>query len=212
MYDGEISMSDTADYKVPALNDGEVFRNELVIKKSRFITSVGHTKGVGEAEAFLNKIRQEFPDARHNCHAFNAGRGNETAFIGCSDDGEPKGTAGRPMLNVLVHSGVGEITVVVTRYFGGILLGTGGLVRAYQDSVKEVLAKLPLKDPEDTSDLSFAAGLSEMHQVEKLAVKYGAVITSRDFSGTGCNFRITVNVKRAGDLKKELDLLHRKFS
>nr|WP_294495983.1 YigZ family protein [uncultured Ruminobacter sp.] len=197
---------------VPALNDGEVFRNELVIKKSRFIASVGHTKGVDEAEAFLNKIRREFPDARHNCHAFNAGRGNETAFIGCSDDGEPKGTAGRPMLNVLVHSGVGEITVVVTRYFGGILLGTGGLVRAYQDSVKAVLDKLPLKEPEDISELRFAAGISEIHLVEKLAVRYGAGITSRDFTDTGCNFRITVNVKRAEELKKELELLHGKYS
>ena len=205
-------MSDTTDYMVPALNDGEVFRNELVIKKSRFIASVGHTKGVDEAEAFLNKIRLEFPDARHNCHAFNAGRGNETAFIGCSDDGEPKGTAGRPMLNVLVHSGVGEITVVVTRYFGGILLGTGGLVRAYQDSVKEVLDKLPLKEPEDISELRFAAGISEIHLVEKLAVRYGAGITSRDFTDTGCNFRITVNVKRAQELKKELELLHGKYS
>lgn len=205
-------MSDTTDYMVPALNDGEVFRNELVIKKSRFIASVGHTKGVDEAEAFLNKIRREFPDARHNCHAFNAGRGNETAFIGCSDDGEPKGTAGRPMLNVLVHSGVGEITVVVTRYFGGILLGTGGLVRAYQDSVKEVLDKLPLKEPEDISELRFAAGISEIHLFEKLAVRYGAVITSRDFTDTGCNFRITVNVKRAEELKKELELLHGKYS
>lgn len=205
-------MSDTTDYMVPALNDGEVFRNELVIKKSRFIASVGHTKGVDEAEAFLNKIRREFPDARHNCHAFNAGRGNETAFIGCSDDGEPKGTAGRPMLNVLVHSGVGEITVVVTRYFGGILLGTGGLVRAYQDSVKEVLDKLPLKEPEDISELRFAAGISEIHLVEKLAVRYGAGITSRDFTDTGCNFRITVNVKRAQELKKELELLHGKYS
>lgn len=205
-------MSDTTDYMVPALNDGDVFRNELVIKKSRFIASVGHTKGVDEAEAFLNKIRREFPDARHNCHAFNAGRGNETAFIGCSDDGEPKGTAGRPMLNVLVHSGVGEITVVVTRYFGGILLGTGGLVRAYQDSVKEVLDKLPLKEPEDISELRFAAGISEIHLVEKLAVRYGAGITSRDFTDTGCNFRITVNVKRAEELKKELALLHGKYS
>lgn len=207
-----MTMSDTTDYMVPALNDGEVFRNELVIKKSRFIASVGHTKGVDEAEAFLNKIRLEFPDARHNCHAFNAGRGNETAFIGCSDDGEPKGTAGRPMLNVLVHSGVGEITVVVTRYFGGILLGTGGLVRAYQDSVKEVLDKLPLKEPEDISELRFAAGISEIHLVEKLSVRYGAVITSRDFTDTGCNFRITVNVKRAQELKKELELLHGKYS
>ena len=91
-------------------------------------------------------------------------------------------------------------------------MGTGGLVRAYQDSVKEVLDKLPLKEPEDISELRFAAGISEIHLVEKLSVRYGAVITSRDFTDTGCNFRITVNVKRAQELKKELELLHGKYS
>ena len=76
--------------------------------------------------------------------AYNAGNPGSTAICGCSDDGEPHGTAGRPMLNVVLHSDVGELCVVVTRYFGGILLGTGGLVKAYQDSVKLALEDLPL--------------------------------------------------------------------
>ena len=200
-------MSDGS-YKIPALNDGEIYRNELVIKKSRFICSAGHTRGVTEAENFLAKIRQEFADARHNCYAFNAGKGNETAFIGCSDDGEPKGTAGRPMLNVLVHSGIGEITLVVTRYFGGILLGTGGLVRAYHDSVKEILTTLPLKDPENIAELSFTVDVARMHLLEELVRKYKGRIISRDFTGISCNFRFAVNADMASRLKKELELLH----
>ena len=187
-------MSDGS-YKIPALNDGEIYRNELVIKKSRFICSAGHTRGVTEAENFL-------------AYAFNAGKGNETAFIGCSDDGEPKGTAGRPMLNVLVHSGIGEITLVVTRYFGGILLGTGGLVRAYQDSVKEILTTLPLKDPENIAELSFTVDVARMHLLEELVRKYKGRIISRDFTGISCNFRFAVNADMASRLKKELELLH----
>lgn len=81
-------------------------------------------------------------DARHNCFAFNADKPGTSGYAGCSDDGEPHGTAGQPMLNVILHCDVGEITAVVTRYFGGILLGTGGLVKAYQDSVKQALESL----------------------------------------------------------------------
>ena len=205
---GEVQMSDCS-YMVPNLTEGSFYRSEIIIKKSRFITSVGHTQGAEASEAFLEKIRREFSDARHNCYAFNAGRGGETAFAGCSDDGEPKGTAGRPMLNVLVHSQIGEITVVVTRYFGGILLGTGGLVRAYQDSVKEALAKLPLKIKEDLEELHFTADSTKMHIVEQIVRKHSGRITGRNFSGTGCMIKITAGAANALQIKQELDLLNR---
>lgn len=91
-------------------------------------------------------IRAGNADATHNCWAYAAGPPGDTARIGSSDDGEPHGTAGRPMLNVLLHCGVGQICVVVSRWFGGIKLGTGGLARAYQDSVLENLASLPLAE------------------------------------------------------------------
>lgn len=129
-------------YNVPKLSKGEVHQTELIIKKSRFITSIAHTATVEECKEFIAKISAQYADANHNCFAFNATKPFSSAFCGCSDDGEPHGTAGRPMLNVLLHQDVGEITVVVTRYFGGILLGTGGLVKAYQDSVKEGLLSL----------------------------------------------------------------------
>lgn len=129
-------------YLVPDLKKGEIHRTEFTVKKSRFITSVSRTHGVDEAKEFIDRITKEFSDARHNCFAFNADKPGTSGYAGCSDDGEPHGTAGQPMLNVILHCDVGEITAVVTRYFGGILLGTGGLVKAYQDSVKQALESL----------------------------------------------------------------------
>lgn len=131
-------------YLIPNLRNDAVHRTEIIVKKSRFITSIGHCKGTDECKNFVQKIATEFSDARHNCFAFCGGLPGDTGHAGCSDDGEPSGTAGRPMLTVLLHCGAGEICCVVTRYFGGILLGTGGLVKAYQDSVKTALDSLDL--------------------------------------------------------------------
>lgn len=100
------------------------------IKKSRFITLLAHTDGVDAAKAFVESVRAEHPDARHHCVAWVAGRPDDSQQLGFSDDGEPAGTAGKPMLAQLMGSGVGEITAVVVRYYGGILLGTGGLVKS----------------------------------------------------------------------------------
>ena len=117
-------------------------RFELEIKRSRFITSITQVCNKPEAKAFIKILREEFPDANHHCWAMIAGRPNEIYQQDQSDDGEPKGTAGKPMLNVLQHSDLGNIVVVVTRYFGGIKLGAGGLVRAYTQCVSESLKEL----------------------------------------------------------------------
>lgn len=130
-------------YLVPDLAPGEIHRVEDVIRRSRFIATFARASSTEEARDFLERIRAEHAQATHNCWAYVAGEPGSTAQVGASDDGEPKGTAGRPMLTALLHSGVGEVAVVVTRYFGGILLGTGGLVRAYQGSVKLGLETLP---------------------------------------------------------------------
>ena len=107
------------------------------IKKSRFITLLAHTDGVEAAKAFVESVRADHPDARHHCVAWVAGPPNDSQQLGFSDDGEPAGTAGKPMLSQLMGSGVGEITAVVVRYYGGILLGTGGLVKAYGGGVQQ---------------------------------------------------------------------------
>ncbi|MCR4808213.1 MAG: YigZ family protein [Lachnospiraceae bacterium] len=109
-------------------------QGEIEEKKSRFICHVKAVENEEEATAFINAIKKEYWDARHNCSAFVIGKNAE--LTRCSDDGEPAGTAGRPMLEVLLNEEIRNVAVVVTRYFGGVLLGTGGLVRAYQAAVK----------------------------------------------------------------------------
>ena len=110
---------------------------EIVEKKSRFIATVRPVKNEEEALAFLEEMRKKYWDARHNCYAYSIGKNRE--FTRCSD-GEPSGTAGRPMLDVILGEDIYNVAVVVTRYFGGVLLGTGGLVRAYSKAVQEGLA------------------------------------------------------------------------
>jgi len=107
---------------------------ELVEKKSRFIATLRICEDEGSATAFIEEMKKKYWDARHNCSAFVIG--DKAQLTRCSDDGEPSGTAGRPMLEALLGSGVRNVCVVVTRYFGGVLLGTGGLVRAYTQTVQ----------------------------------------------------------------------------
>ncbi|MDY3016000.1 YigZ family protein [Blautia sp.] len=111
---------------------------EIVEKKSRFIATVRPVKSEEEALAFLEEMKKKYWDARHNCFVYSVGLNRE--YTRCSDDGEPSGTAGRPMLDVILGEDIYNVAVVVTRYFGGVLLGTGGLVRAYSKAVQEGLA------------------------------------------------------------------------
>ena len=117
-------------------------QGEIVVKKSRFLAHLTKVETEEEADAFVRSMKKQYWDARHNCSAFVIGSQNE--ITRCSDDGEPSGTAGRPMLEVLTGSGLHDTAAVVTRYFGGVLLGTGGLVRAYQSAVKEALSNAHL--------------------------------------------------------------------
>ena len=136
-------------------------QGEIVEKKSRFIATVLPIETEEEALEFIAKMKKKYWDARHNCSAFVIGKRQE--LTRCSDDGEPAGTAGRPMLDVLLKENIHNAAVVVTRYFGGVLLGTGGLVRAYQQATK--------------------AGLSASEIIEK---KDGAVLFIRtDYTGIG---------------------------
>jgi len=118
---------------------------EIVVVNSRFIASIAPAFSVEEARAFIASVRIAYPDATHHVPAFIIGHGASITEH-CSDDGEPQGTAGRPVLAVLKGSGLGDAVVVVTRYFGGTKLGTGGLVRAYTDAAKAVLSGLPLAE------------------------------------------------------------------
>ncbi len=117
-------------------------RVEEEIQRSRFITSAAPAATIEAAQAFISATRTEFADATHNCWAFLVGPPGSSGRVGKSDDGEPHGTAGTPMLNVLSHSGVSDIVCVVTRYYGGTKLGKGGLMRAYSGGVQLALEHL----------------------------------------------------------------------
>jgi len=159
-------------YKIPA----KLYRTEETIKRSRFIATVAQAFTEEDAKAFISIIKNEFPDATHNCWAYVAGPPGDTARIGMSDDGEPHGTAGKPILTVLLHSEIGEIVAVVTRYFGGTKLGTGGLVRAYSGSVKNALAGLSIKEKRDVITLTAILDYSKIIAVRQMIESFNSEI------------------------------------
>lgn len=195
-------------YNIPDLRPGEVFRVEQTIKRSRFIASVGHTPGVEEAKAFIEQIKAEFEDARHNCWAYCAGAARSTDRIGASDDGEPHGTAGRPMLTAVTHSGIGGVTVVVTRYFGGILLGTGGLVKAYQSSVKMALEAVPTRIRTKTKRIKFSVEHRFVNQVLRKIETANGRILEKNFD-MDADFDVEIPEDLAETFAKELEELTR---
>jgi uncharacterized YigZ family protein len=130
-------------------------RRELTISNSRFISSLAPVFSVDEAKAFIARIKAEFADASHNVPVYLVGHGG-SEIAHCSDAGEPSGTAGRPALAVLRGSGLGDVAVVVTRYFGGTRLGTGGLVRAYSEAVRLVVEAVPRAERALTHTLMLA--------------------------------------------------------
>lgn len=119
------------------------FRSEIEVGRSRFIATVHPVASADEAQLFIAEIKAEFLDAHHNCWAYLIGQPGSTDHVGMSDDGEPHGTAGKPMLTALQYSGLGDTVVVVTRYFGGVKLGKGGMVKAYTAAVKAALDQAP---------------------------------------------------------------------
>jgi len=164
-------------YPVPA----RVHRVEEEIRRSRFITTIGPAPSPEEAAGLVSRVTGEFADATHNCWAFVAGPPGSTDRIGMSDAGEPHGTAGRPMLNALLHSGVGDVAVVVTRYFGGTKLGTGGLVRAYTGCVQHALATLPIGERVDRVTLIVVIGYPRLAAVQQLFQAFEVQVVSQSF-------------------------------
>ncbi len=163
-------------YPIPAREA----RAEIVVINSRFIASAAPAFSVEEARAFIAHIRAAFPDASHNVPAFLIGYG-ASVTAHCTDDGEPAGTAGRPALAVLQGSGLGDVVVVVTRYFGGTKLGTGGLVRAYSDAVKAVLAVLPRAEKIPTHTVMLACEYGYFERVRLLVQQNHGQILDEDF-------------------------------
>jgi uncharacterized YigZ family protein len=159
----------------------QTHRVTTTVSNSRFITTIGHVTAVDEAKAFLAGVRAEMPDANHHVYAFRVGFGN-SVIEGMSDDGEPSGTSGPPVLAVLRGSGIGDVIVVVTRYFGGTLLGTGGLVRAYGDGAREGLATLPTERKIKKNILGIELPYHYFEQVKRLIAHHDGVIGEESFA------------------------------
>ncbi|NBC98107.1 IMPACT family protein [Atlantibacter hermannii] len=154
------------------------------IKKSRFITRLAHTPGVEAAKAFVAQMRAEYPDARHHCFAWVAGAPDDSQQLGFSDDGEPAGTAGKPMLAQLMGYGVGEITAVVIRYYGGVKLGTGGLVKAYGGGVQQALTQLSTLRKVPLTEYTLQCDYAQLAGVEALVKQYDGLIVHSDFQAS----------------------------
>ena len=157
-------------------------RVELTVVNSRFIATIAPAFSVDEARAFVSRVRAEFADASHNVPAYVIGHGAAT-IAHCHDDGEPSGTAGRPMLAVLQGSGLGDVTLVVTRYFGGTKLGTGGLVRAYGDAARAALVALPRAAKVATVTALVEAPYPLLERLRLLAAAHGGLMLDEEFAG-----------------------------
>jgi len=188
-----------ARYPVPAAR----VRVEDRIEKSRFIASVSRAESTADARAFIESIRSEMPDATHHCFAFVAGPPGTSRAVGSSDDGEPGGTAGRPMLSVLMNSGIGEIVVVVTRYFGGVKLGKGGLVRAYTGAVQHALRELVTMERVTMRAARVVVSYSHADAVRRAIARGGCEIVGDEFAAE-VTFDVSVPDDRAQELERAL--------
>lgn len=153
---------------------------EIQVSNSRFIATASPAFSVEEAKTFIDQIKSRFHDATHNVPIYVIGHPPST-IEHSNDDGEPSGTAGRPALSVLKGSGVGDIAIVITRYFGGTKLGTGGLVRAYSDAVREVLDRLPMAQKVSTLTTQIIVPYNFFEQVQRLVSAHQGIISEQDF-------------------------------
>ena len=176
-------------------------QGEIVEKKSRFIATVLSIETEEEALEFIAKMKKKYWDARHNCYAYVIGERQELQR--CSDDGEPTGTAGRPMLDVLLHEDIHNTVVVVTRYFGGVLLGTGGLVRAYGGAVQEGLKNCVVLEKCLARKWKVGTDYSGLGKVQYILAEAELPILDSEY-GEGVDLTILVPFDQAGAAEKKL--------
>jgi len=176
-------------YNRPSANN-EV---EQVIKKSLFIGQLCVVENTEQAHEFVARIKKQHPKANHNCHCFIAGSPEQSSLWGYSDDGEPKGCAGLPMFQVIKHSGLGNLCVVVTRYFGGVKLGTGGMARAYSSTVNLVIENIQTQEVHPMIQVMLAAPFAHTGTIEHIiSTLEGASITHREWFSLGQNFSLAI--------------------
>lgn len=174
---------------------------EIEVKKSRFIATTRPVKSEEEAVAFIAEIKKKYWDARHNCSAFTIGKNHE--LTRCSDDGEPAQTAGRPMLDVLLGEDVHNMCVIVTRYFGGTLLGTGGLVRAYSGAVKEGLEMSEIVEKYRAFEMTVGTDYTGVGKIQYILGQDGITILDSIYTDK-VEFKLLVPVAQYDGLAKKI--------
>ena len=165
---------------------------ELEVRRSRFIARLARCTDDAAARSFIDAVRHRYPDARHHCSAYVVPVAGQHDAEQSSDDGEPAGTAGRPMLEVLTSAGLGRVCVVVVRYFGGVLLGTGGLVRAYSEATRRVFAGLPVVRAEPRQLLAVEVAHGDVGLLEHGLQHLGMAPIAREYTGRGTCLTIAV--------------------
>jgi len=181
-------MTDISDSYFTIISDSEV---EIKIKGSKFFGRAFSCTNEAEAENILKNIQKKYYDATHHCFAYRVGLGNESKFR-YSDAGEPSGTAGRPIFDQIEGKSLTNVIVIVTRYFGGTKLGTGGLTHAYSDSAAQAIEKAGVTEKYITESLSMTVQFSDYNNIERLIHKYDIEITNQDFSDV---VELTVDVR-----------------
>ena len=185
-------------YPIPS----ESVETELEVKKSRFITRAAIAPERSAAMAVLEQARRDYPDARHHCWAYLLGNPQQPGSLAMSDDGEPSGTAGKPILNVLQHSGIGDLVVVVIRYFGGIKLGAGGLVRAYSAAAQQAIDALPVEQRVPRIHCRVACDFAQEHYLRHWLTGQDALLGEALYS-TGVELPVDLPVAALADLQGE---------
>lgn len=155
---------------------------EIVEKKSRFIANIFYIENPEQAQDYIKQIKKKYNDAKHNCFAYAIETGDGGIAVKYNDDGEPQGTAGSPMLKLILEQGISNILVVVTRYFGGILLGTGGLVRAYSGAVEKALEKAIIVEKTKGYEAKVAIKYSDAEALKYFLEKINIKITNVEYS------------------------------
>lgn len=189
-------------YLIPSEN----LETEVVIKKSRFITFAYHVKSRSEAMQHLQSLRERYPDARHHCWAYLLGDPRAPISVAMSDDGEPSGTAGKPMLNVLQHKDVGDIFVVVVRYFGGIKLGAGGLVRAYSSAVQTAYDAMQCERVIAMQSMQLFCAFDEEQKIRYLVERYKGQIEQSGYTDE-VKLEVSLPEKHRSSFKEEISSL-----
>ena len=178
---------------------------EIVEKKSKFIGNIFYIESEEEAEKIIKEIRKKYYDARHNCYAYKINKDNISRF---SDDGEPSGTAGAPMLSIIDGKGLANVLVIVTRYFGGILLGTGGLVRAYSDCTSKVIDESEIVNKEFGYEMKCNVEYKNLDMVKYYFQKENIFISNSEYSD---NIKLVIEVSKESKEKLESKILKREI-